>query len=137
MHHFRKTVKHYLSRQQVSGCPFCDKATLDKAVRQTKSVYIVRNLTQYDMWEGHRVIDNLIVVPKRHVASMKELSEQERLEIIDLIADYEEQNYSVFARGVGSVTRSVEHQHTHLIKVHHKRPKFVMFIRWPYWLFRI
>lgn len=137
MHHYRNTVKKYLERRNVSECPFCDAATLAKAVQETDSAYIVRNLTQYDVWEGHDVVDHLLVVPKRHVRSIKELSEPERLEIIDLIADYEEQNYSVYARGVGSVTRSVEHQHTHLIKMHHKRPKFALYIHKPYFLIKI
>lgn len=136
MHHFRKTVKKYHARRNVSECPFCASATLANAVKETKSAYIVPNLTHYDIWEGHSVEDHLLVVPKRHVKSMKELSEAERLEIIDLIADYEEQNYSVYARGVGSVTRSVEHQHTHLIKMHPKRPKFAMYIHRPYFLIK-
>lgn len=137
MHHYRKTIKKYLERRNVSECPFCDSVTLGRAVKETDSSYIVPNLTFYDIWEGHDVIDHLLVVPKRHVKSMKELTEAERLDIIDLIADYEEQDYSVFARGVGTVTRSVEHQHTHLIKTHHKRPRFSVYLHKPYFLVKI
>ena len=128
LHHYRKTVRKYHERRKVLECPFCARATLANAVLETDSAYVVPNLTKYDMWEGHDVVDHLLVVPKRHVKSIKELTEPERLEIIDIIADYEGKNYSVYARGVGSVTRSVEHQHTHLIKLHHKRPKFALYI---------
>lgn len=137
MHHYRKTVKKYHARQNVSECPFCDRATLKKAIRTTSSAYVVPNLTYYDIWEGHDVEDHLLVIPKRHVKSMKELTETERLEIIDLVAEYEAHNYSMYARGVGSVTRSVEHQHTHLIKMSPKRPRFAMFLRRPYFLLKI
>lgn len=136
LHHYRKTVKKYQERRNVSECPFCDSTTLGKAIKETEYAYIVSNLTFYDIWEGHTVIDHLLVVPKRHAKSMKELSEVERLEIIDLIADYEEKDYSAYARGVGTVTRSVEHQHTHLIKLDHKRPKFSLYLHKPYFLIR-
>ncbi|HZM64037.1 MAG TPA: hypothetical protein VFB59_02795 [Candidatus Saccharimonadales bacterium] len=132
MHHYRKTVKKYWRRQRVQECPFCASATLANAVRETDLAYVVPNLTQYDVWEGHDVIDHLLVVPKRHVKSIGELTEGERLEIIDIIAEYEHNNYSVYARGVGSATRSVEHQHTHLIKMHHKRPRFSLYLHKPY-----
>lgn len=135
MHHFRKTVKKYHARK-TAECPFCANATLANAIKETKNAYIVPNLTHYDIWEGHKVEDHLLVVPMRHVQSMKELTEEERLEIIDLIADYEDNNYSVYARGVGVVTRSVEHQHTHLIKMNPKRPRFVAFLRRPYLLIK-
>lgn len=136
MHHYRKTIKKYHARQNASECPFCAVATRAEAVQETSTTYIVPNLTHYDVWEGHDVLDHLIVVPKRHVKSMKELTEAERLEIVDLIADYEERDYSAYARGVGTVTRSVEHQHTHLIKTSHKRPRFAMFIHKPYFLIK-
>ncbi|MGH7158140.1 MAG: HIT family protein [Candidatus Saccharimonadales bacterium] len=136
MHHYRKTVKKYWDRQKVSECPFCDSVTLGRAIKETKHAYIVFNLTFYDVWEGHDVSDHLLVVPKRHVKSMKELTEPERLDIIDLIADYESHDYSAYARGVGNVVRSVEHQHTHLIKIHHKRPKFSIYLRKPYFLIK-
>lgn len=132
MHHYRKTVKKYWHRQKVTECPFCDAVTLGRVIKETGSAYIVPNLTFYDVWEGHDVLDHLIVVPKRHVKSLKELTEAERLEVIDLVAEYECHDYSVFARGVSTVTRSVEHQHTHLIKTHHKRPKFTFYLHRPY-----
>ncbi len=136
MHHYRKTIKKYLERRKVPECPFCDSATLAKAVRETDAAYVVPNLTKYDIWEGHDVLDHLLVVPKRHVKSIRELTEAERLEIIDIIADYEDQNYSAYARGVGSATRSVEHQHTHLIKLHPKGPRLTLYLHKPYFLIK-
>jgi len=136
VHHYRKTVKKYHERRKVSECPFCDTVTLGRAIKETEHAYIVPNLTFYDVWEGHKVLDHLLVVPKRHVKTLKELNEVERLDVIDLIADYESKDYSAYARGVSTVTRSVEHQHTHLIKTHHKRPKFSLYMHKPYFLIK-
>lgn len=137
MNHYRKTIKAYHKRQQLLGCPFCKDTTLTKAVKQTSYTYIVPNLTQYDLWELHDVVDHLLVIPKRHVKSLLELTAEERLDIMDNVANYEAQGYSVYARGVGFAKRSVEHQHTHLIKVDNKKPRLSFFIHKPYWLFKL
>lgn len=99
-------------------------------------VYVVPNLTKYDLWEGHDVEDHLLVIPLRHVGSLDELSETEKLAIIDQASAYEKQGYGVYARGVGVVTRSVTHQHTHLIKTSSMRPRITIFLRRPYLLFK-
>jgi ATP adenylyltransferase len=131
MHHYRKTVKKY-HRRRVQHCPFCDSATLAKAIKETPHSYIVPNLTQYDLWEMHDVTDHLLVIPKRHVKSLQELNKQERLDIVDLASDYEAEGYNVYARGVAFATRSVEHQHTHLIKAANKKPRMAFYLRKPY-----
>lgn len=130
-------MKRYRQRQRVEGCPFCNEATLKRAVEETTHAYVVPNLTQYDLWEAHNVTDHLLVIPKRHVTSLSELNEKERLEIMDIVARYEPQGYNVYARGVGFVNKSVEHQHTHLIKVTNKKPWLTLFLRKPYFLWKI
>ena len=45
---------------------------------------------------------------------------------MDVIAEYEEQGYSVYARAPENKQKSVAHQHTHLIKTHGK-PKNMLF----------
>jgi diadenosine tetraphosphate (Ap4A) HIT family hydrolase len=132
MHHYRKTIKKYRERQNLQDCPFCAAATQAKAVKETLHSYIVPNLTQYDLWELHEVTDHLLVIPKRHVKSLQELSDEERLDIMNLAAEYDSQGYSMYARGVDFATRSVEHQHTHLIKASNKRPRLALFLRKPY-----
>jgi len=134
LHHYRKTVKQYRKRQKVQECPFCNPETLNKAILTTEHSYIVSNLTQYDLWELYDVVDHLLVIPKRHVKSLKELHDAERLDIMNLAADYEEKGYNVYSRGVDVATRSVEHQHTHLIKLAHKRPRFAVYLHKPYFV---
>ena len=136
MNHYRKTIHKYRNRQKALGCPFCDQNTIAKATFENEFLYIVPNLTPYDLWELHDVEDHLLVIPKRHVKSLGELNNKERLAIMDMLADYEGQGYNIYARGVGFVKRSVTHQHTHLIKVGNQKPKIALFVKTPYYLFK-
>jgi diadenosine tetraphosphate (Ap4A) HIT family hydrolase len=136
MNHYRKTIHKYKSRQRTERCPFCNSNTVSKAVFENEFVYIVPNLTQYDLWELHDVEDHFLLIPKRHVDTLNELSQDERLAVMNVAADYESRGYSVYARGVGFVKRSIKHQHTHLIKVSNQKPRLALFSQRPYFLFK-
>ena len=136
MNHYRKTFHKYKSRQGSKSCPFCGQDTISSAIFENDLIYIAPNLTQYDLWELHDVENHLLIIPKRHVETLSELSSAERLAIMDQAAKYEAMGYSVYARGFGFVKRSVKHQHTHLLKVTDKKPRFAIFIRSPYYLFK-
>ena len=134
--HYRKTLHRYKRRQKTSGCPFCGTETIANAVFEDANIYAVPNLTKYDLWELHDVTDHLLVIPKRHVTSLAELSQAERLSIMELCAQYENKGYNVYARGNGFIKRSLEHQHTHLIKATNKLPNLAVFLRKPYILIK-
>lgn len=135
--HYRKTRKLYVKRKNASAeCPFCDSAKYDDAVYSDTYIFVIPNQTKHDVWELHDVDEHLLVMPKRHVRSYKELSDKERLAIINFIADYESCGYNVYARGVGFSKRSVEHQHTHLIKADNTPAKFSLYIQKPYLLIK-
>lgn len=136
MNHYRKTIHKYKSRQRSRGCPFCSPDTVASAIFENELIYIVANLTQYDLWELHDVEDHLLIIPKRHVETLGELSRAERLAVMDQAAKYEANGYSIYARGVGFVKRSVKHQHTHLIKVTNRKPKIAIFLQSPYYLLK-
>lgn len=136
MNHYRKTAHKYMSCRAAHGCPFCDPATISGAIFENEHIYVVPNLTQYDLWELHDVEEHLLVIPKRHVETLGELSSAERLAIMDQAARYEIDGYNVYAKGVGFVKRSVKHQHTHLIKVTNKPPKIAVFLQSPYYLLK-
>jgi diadenosine tetraphosphate (Ap4A) HIT family hydrolase len=136
MNHYRKTIHKYRSRQNSSSCPFCNSETLAEAIYKDKFVYIVPNLTKYDLWELYDVEDHLLLIPKRHVEILKELDDKERLAVMNQAADYESRGYSVYARGTGFIKRSVKHQHTHLIKVSNKKPRLALFIQSQYMLIK-
>lgn len=132
--HYRKSILKYRQLQKSQGCPFCDSETIVNAVYENNELYVVPNLTSYDLWELHDVVDHLLVVPKRHVKTLSELTQKEKLAIMNVYSTYEEDGYSIYARGKGFVKRSVNHQHSHLIKTTNKKPRIAFFIAKPYLL---
>lgn len=140
MYHFRKTRKRY-GRQsadnKVLGCPFCRPETLANKAEDCGDFYIVKNSVQYDLWEGHGVVDHLLLVPKKHIELLNELTDKQRLKMMDIASDYEARGYNIYARGIGSPRRSVEHQHTHLIKINERRARALLFSEKPYWLLKV
>lgn len=140
MHHYRKTIKQYMAtkakNEALKQCPFCVSETIEKCLYETDLSYVVRNITEYDLWESHEVVDHLMIIPKRHVENFVSMSDNERLDVMRIAAHYEADGYNVYARGVGSATRSVKHQHTHLIKINDKDPRLVLHVKKPYFLFR-
>jgi len=121
MYHYRPKRKIYKSYPRPKACTFCSADEYGaNLVSEAEHTRIIRNRTPYDIWELRDVTDHLMVVPKQHTADLRDISDAAQLEIIKVIAEYEAAGYNVYARGRGSSTRSVEHQHTHLIKTNQK-----------------
>lgn len=106
------------SINQESICPFCD-ITVDheQYINETDHFWIIKNKFPYEVWEDQSVLSHLLIIPKAHLLSLKYLSESESKEFIILMADYEHSGYNVYARTASSKTRSIKHQHTHLIQL--------------------
>jgi diadenosine tetraphosphate (Ap4A) HIT family hydrolase len=136
MNHYRTTRKLYLSRLKKNDCPFCDPQNVAQNVQETPHAYIASNLTHYDLWEAMDVTDHLLILPKRHVLHFNELTSEESLDIMKLIAEYEAKGYSVYARAVKNANRNIPHQHTHLIKTAPRKPRGLLFLHKPYFLFK-
>lgn len=64
-----------------SGCVFCDATTTEQGralvVHEAQYAFVILNLYPYN--NGH-----LMIAPRRHVASLGELSVEERAEVIEL-----------------------------------------------------
>jgi diadenosine tetraphosphate (Ap4A) HIT family hydrolase len=129
-------MHEYKSRKLEAGCSFCKAETIDRAIFENELIYVAPNLTKYDLWESHDVSNHLLVIPKRHVELLAEMTEKEKLAVIEFAAKYEAEGYSIYARGKNFINRSVKHQHTHLIKVTNKRPRILLFLRKPYYLLK-
>lgn len=138
-YHYRKTRQKYKSHAPAQTCDFCDpKRQAAQVIAETKHAFVIDNRTHYDQWEMSRVLDHLLVVPKRHVLHLNELQAAERADIMDILADYEgTKHYEIYARSPISATRSVAHQHTHLIKTDHKPGRALLFLRKPYIVWRL
>lgn len=142
MRHYRKTVKLYeklkSKDEQLQGCSFCNdyKNGTFKLVSEGKTMLTVHIRLAYDLFEGQRVTDHLMIIPKRHVEAIAEFTDTEKLEQMTIMGEYEKLGYEIYARGVGAVSRSIAHQHTHLIKPENitKLPRFLLFINKPFFV---
>ena len=136
MFRYRRFHKQYDNHIQ-QGCPFCQTYQEPKLIETTQHAQVVKNNFPYNLWEGKEVIEHLMILPKRHVPSLEYLHNDELLDIMQLIAKYEAANYNVYARGVTNNTRSVVHQHTHLIKISNTKAKFFFYLAKPYVVFKV
>ena len=103
---------------------------------QTDLSYVIPNQTSYEVWEFHEVLDHLMVIPKRHVEHLSELTDAEVLDIGHIIGRYDALGYSSYARAPLNRRRSVTHQHTHLIKIADKPVRFSLLLTKPYHLIK-
>ena len=135
----KSTLKYKPDKQRDSlksgqkPCPFC-KLDKSEVVKTTKYNLVTINSFGYQYWEFMDVTDHLMIIPKRHVDSMSDLSKEEKLDLINLMADYEAKGYNVYSREKESNMKSVVHQHTHLIKTKNNKARFVLYFRKPYFL---
>lgn len=128
----KRYYQHRKAEKGLQVCVFCADKIKDEIIYETPLAYVVPNQTFYDLWEGRTVVDHLMVIPKRHMTTLGELQPDESVEIMQIIGRYEAEGYNVYARGVDSVSRSQSHQHTHLIKTAHEKPKGIFYIEKPY-----
>ena len=110
-------------QQQTSPCAFCDDipdSQIVSGVEEKRQLWVMRNIFPYAIFDNLVVTDSLMIVPKRHVVSVGELTDDELTEMAKIIHEFEPKGYSVYARAPQNTTRSVVHQHTHLIKTEGK-----------------
>jgi len=137
VYYSRKTFKKYQQRKKVPGCPFCDPNEISYRVQyETEHCWVIPNQTPYEVWEHHKVRDHLMVIPKRHVTGLYDMNDTELLDIARVYGRYEAAGYSVYARGTNSPRRSVDHLHTHLIKIDRSPVRFSLLSTKPYFLLK-
>jgi diadenosine tetraphosphate (Ap4A) HIT family hydrolase len=136
VYHFRKDHKQYNSFPKPKDCSFCEDDFTARTVEETKHAVVVTNRVAYNLWELRTVIDHYMIVPKKHVHELQELSDEALADIVRLIAKYEAAGYNIYARAANNNQRSVHHQHTHLIKTANGRIRGSLFIKKPYFLFK-
>ena len=114
----QRAYNEYRKLKHPDTCQFCEFTTdLDHVLIGHPHFWIVRNLFPYHIWDGSRTGEHLLVVPRRHIISIADFTQEEREEYMDLLADYETRGYSTYTRAPASGRKTVVHQHTHLIQV--------------------
>ena len=102
----------------ISHCPFCEITKHDekRIIKENDLAFVVRD--GFPVSEGHTLI-----IPKRHVASFFEISNEERQALLDLLDQAKkalDQEFSPAAYNIGindgaSAGQTVPHLHVHLI----------------------
>ena len=90
--------------------------------------WVTRNIFPYTVWDSYFVDEHLMLIPKRHVDSIGKLSDHELMVFGKVLGRYEDAGYSVYGRAATNGSKSVAHQHTHLIKVSSRRIKALVFL---------
>jgi len=126
------TYRTHQSKQKNTGCVFCHiKKGHDQFISEHTYFIVIRNIFEYSIWDGQKVVDHLMLVPKKHTDSLGELPTGAAEEFVKIISAYEKKSYNIYARAPLSVIKSVVHQHTHLIKTVGRPKNFVFLLRKP------
>lgn len=131
----RSTSKRYVNhlKNKKSDCEFCEFSKQSKQViNELPHFWIVKNIFSYDVWDSCGVLEQFMVVPKRHVDSLGSFNKVELTEYSEVLVDFEKKEYSIYSRAPNSIAKSIPHQHTHFIKLDNRRKKFLFFLRVPH-----
>ena len=134
MYHFRKDHKRYTSFPKPKDCSFCEDDFTGRIHEETEHAFVTANRVAYNLWELRKVTEHLMIVPKKHVHELQQLSDEAQMDIMRFVAKYEAAGYNIYARAANNQQRSVHHQHTHLIKTANGRIRVALFIKKPYFL---
>lgn len=115
---YQKAYNAYRSGNPALGCQFCDFVNGGEQIQRTfQHFWVVINIFPYYIWDSSRVLEHLMLVPKRHVDSIADFDHDERLEYVAIMMEYESSGYNIYSRTHASGQKSVAHQHTHFIKI--------------------
>lgn len=111
-----KKSEYYKKFPRNGDCQFCNFPS-EQIIWQSDSFLIVRNKFSYEVFDMCAVEDHLMLIPKKHTDNLSALLSAERVEFIDILTDYESKEYNVYFREPKSSVKSVDHHHTHLLKL--------------------
>jgi diadenosine tetraphosphate (Ap4A) HIT family hydrolase len=132
----RKEVKEYTEYQKTldkNVCSFCVVTNSDEQfISATTYFKVIRNIFPYSIWDGQTVVDHLLITPKAHTDTIKDMPDEQKVEYVNLLEEYEHKGYNIYARAPGSRMKSIVHQHTHLIKSEGDPKKITIHFAKPY-----
>lgn len=130
-----RTYKKHLSKNNKNSCDFCDiDKDSDQFIEDNSSFKLIKNIFPYSLWDGLRVKDHLLIVPKKHTDTLSNLSPEESKDFVELMSKYEIKGYNVYARAPGSIRKTIIHQHTHLIKTDKMVKNVIFTVHRPFYL---
>lgn len=100
-------------RKTLNGCPFC-KLTSEEILEENNSGVVILARAPY-------IKDHLLVLPKKHIANMSELTNKERAELFELVFWAQDRiekiyhNFSTLYREGEKIGKSMPHAHFNII----------------------
>ncbi len=98
----------------VSGCPFCEDGTQEK-ILENETAYLTYSIAPYHP-------DHLLIVPRKHVEHLLDLSTNEIKDIealqknaLEILSKLGYSNISIMVRDGARTGKSVSHLHYHVI----------------------
>lgn len=132
----RRYNKYKKHNAESDDCPFCDLSDKSIIVEERKHCFVRRNVFPYSFWDYHDTVEQLMVIPRRHINRLSELTSAELKELMSVILGYEEDGYDIYARSMNNKVRTAPHQHTHLIKTGDRTARAAFYINRPYFFKR-
>jgi diadenosine tetraphosphate (Ap4A) HIT family hydrolase len=112
-----KYGKHLRATRNSVDCPFCSITSSSKQlISESQHFKVIYNIFPYNKWDYSNVTEHLLLIPKQHTDNLGTLPPAAMQEFVELISKYESIGYDIFARSPHSKSKTVKHQHTHLIK---------------------
>lgn len=133
-----RRYKRYTTNSSGEICDFCAFTIGDgRVVDESSHFWIATNLFAYNVWDDRNVDEHLMLLPKRHVTTLEELTATERADYIEQLIAYEKQNYSTYTRAPGNASKSVPHLHAHLVQLNPKLKRLIVRVKRPYILWSV
>lgn len=130
--------KKYARNNPSETCNFCNFSFNDEQiVNESEHFWIATNLFSYNVWDDRNVDEHLMLLPKRHVTNLGELTSDERADYMEQLVIYETQDYSTYTRAPGNASKSVPHLHTHLVRLNPRLKRVIVRIKRPYILWTV
>lgn len=126
----KRKSEYYKKFPRDGDCQFCSIPDSER-VKEYDGFIVIRNKFGYDIFDMREVEDHLMVIPKKHTDRLDVLSQDERAEFLNILIDYESKGYNVYFREPGSIIKTVDHHHTHLLKLG-KRLEHITYSKEPY-----
>jgi diadenosine tetraphosphate (Ap4A) HIT family hydrolase len=130
--------KKHAKNSPNEACNFCKFSPNDgQVVSESEHFWIATNLFAYNVWDDRNVDEHLMLLPKRHVTSLSELTSAERADYIEQLVACEAHDYSTYTRAPGNASKSIPHLHTHLVRLSPKLKRVIVRIKRPYILWAV
>lgn len=108
---YRRPTKYTIKKDWFSKeCPFCSNSS--NLIKEYNNFKVIENNFPYPNAENH-----FLIVPKRHLISLDQFSDEEKKEWLEIFNYYLNESYLIFNRQFWKhKDASVEHFHTHAFK---------------------